>query len=427
MAIVLFASFVLLLIFAFPVAYALGLSSVAAMAYQGGIPLTILAQRMFTGLDSFPLLAVPFFILAGGLMETGGMSIRLIQLANVIVGHFRGGLGQVVILATMMFSGLSGSSAADTAAIGSIMIPSMVRKGYPRGLATAVVAASGGFAVLIPPAITMIVYGVTANVSIGWMFFAGFGPAAVMGVGMMVTMYVIAGRMDLPMEPRATCGGVWQAFVHAILPLLMPVMVLGGIRAGVFTPTEGAIVAVVYAALLSLILYRELKISDLPRILVTTVKLTGIVTLLIGMSSTFAWVVASQRIPQLVTQSMLGISEEPWIFLFMVNILFLFVGTIMDPTPAIIILVPILYPVASRLGIDPIHFGTVLVANLGIGMVTPPVGVVLYIAASVGKTTIEEVTKHLLPFFAALILVLLVFTYFPDVTLFVPRLFGYEK
>src|SRR5665647_3217910 len=204
MAIVLFASFVLLLIFAFPVAYALGLSSVAAMVYQGGIPLTILAQRMFTGLDSFPLLAVPFFILAGGLMETGGMSIRLIQLASVIVGHFRGGLGQVVILATMMFSGLSGSSAADTAAIGSIMIPSMVRKQYPRGLATAVVAASGGFAVLIPPAITMIVYGVTANVSIGWMFFAGFGPAAVMGLGMMVTMYLIARRMDLPKEPRAT-------------------------------------------------------------------------------------------------------------------------------------------------------------------------------------------------------------------------------
>ena len=427
MATVLFASFVLLLIFSVPVAYALGLSSIAAMAYQGNIPLTIVAQRMFTGLDSFPLLAVPFFILAGGLMETGGMSIRLIQLASVLVGHIRGGLGMVVVLSTMMFSGLSGSSAADTAAIGSIMIPQMSRRGYPKGLATAVVAASGGFAILIPPAITMIVYGVTANVSIGFLFFAGFAPAGLMGLGMMIMMYIVARRMNLPMEPKATCGGIGRAFVDAIPPLMMPVIVLGGIRIGAFTPTEGAIVAVVYAALLSFFFYRELKLNDLPRILVTSVKLTGIVTFLIGMSSTFAWVVASQKMPQMVTQTMLGISTEPWIFLIMVNVLFLFVGCIMDATPAVIILVPILYPVANQLGIDPIHFGTVLVANLGIGLVTPPVGVVLYVAASIGKVNIEEVFKYLLPFFAVLILTLFMFTYWPDLTLFVPRLFGYEK
>ena len=229
------------------------------------------------------------------------------------------------------------------------------------------------------------------------------------------------------MEPQATCGGMGRAFLDAIPPLLMPVIVLGGIRIGAFTPTEGAIVAVVYAALLSLFFYRELKLSDLPRILVTSVKLTGIVTFLIGMSSTFAWVVASQRIPQLVTEAMMGVSQEPWVFLMMVNVLFLFVGTIMDATPAVIILVPILYPVANRLGIDPIHFGTVLVANLGIGLVTPPVGVVLYVAASIGKVSIEEVMKYMMPFFGVLILTLLMFTYMPDLTLFIPRLFGYEK
>ncbi|MHB0867968.1 MAG: TRAP transporter large permease [Chloroflexota bacterium] len=427
MAVVLFATFVVLLLLSVPVSYALGLSSLAALIYKGGIPVTILAQRMFTGLDSFPLLAVPFFILAGGLMETGGISVRLIRFASVLVGHIRGGLGMVVVLSTMLFSGLSGSSAADTAAIGSIMIPEMAKKGYTRGLATAVVAASGGFAILIPPAITMIIFGVTANVSIGHLFFAGFLPAGMMGVAMMVVMYLLARHYNLPMEPKATCGEVVSAAVSAIPPLLMPVIVLGGIRIGAFTPTEGAIVAVVYSAVLSLLIYRELKLQDLPRILVTSARLTGIVMLLVGMSSTFAWVVASQRIPQMVTEGMLGISSNPMVFLFLVNILFLVVGTFMDPTPAIIILAPILLPVASQLGIDEVHFGTVLVANLGIGMVTPPVGVVLYVAASIGKTTIEEVTRYLLPFFAALILTLLIITYLPDVTLFVPRLFGYER
>lgn len=426
MAVVLFATFVVLLILSVPVSYALGLSSLAALLYKGGIPVTILAQRMFTGLDSFPLLAVPFFILAGALMETGGISARLIRLASVLVGHIRGGLGMVVVLSTMMFSGLSGSSAADTAAIGSIMIPQMTKRGYPRGLATATVAASGGFAILIPPCITMIIFGVTANVSIGYLFFAGFLPAFMMGAGMMMAMYWIARRYKLPQEPRAACGEVATAAVKAVPPLLMPVIVLGGIRFGAFTPTEGAIVAVFYSALLSMVFYRELRIRDIPPILVTTAKLTGIVMLLVGMSSTFAWVVASQRIPQLVTEGILGISTNPMVFLFMVNILFLIVGTFMDPTPAIIILVPILFPVSQQLGIDEIHFGTVVVANLGIGLVTPPVGVVLYVAASVGKTTIEEVSRYLLPFFAVLILTLFVITYLPDVTLFVPRLFGYE-
>ncbi|HEX2987203.1 MAG TPA: TRAP transporter large permease [Chloroflexota bacterium] len=425
MATVLFATFVVLLVFAVPVSYALGLSSVAALVFKGGIPLTIVAQKMFTGLDSFPLLAIPFFILAGSLMENG-ISSRLIRLATVFVGHIKGGLGMVVVLSTMLFSGLSGSSAADTAAIGSIMIPEMSKKGYPRGLATAVVASSGGFAILIPPAITMIVYAVVANVSVGYLFFAGFLPAGLMAVAMMTAMYFVADRLDIPQQPKATCGEMVRATLSALPPLGMPVIVLGGIRVGAFTPTEGAIVAVVYALILSVFIYRELNIRQVPKILVASAELTGIVTLLIGMSSTFAWVVASQQIPQAVARGMLSISDNPIVFMLMVNFLFLFVGCIMDATPAVIILVPILYPLATQLGIDPIHFGTVLVANLGIGLVTPPVGVVLYVAASIGKVKIEEVFKYLLPFFAALIISLLIISYLPDVTLFVPRLFGYE-
>ncbi|HEX2923430.1 MAG TPA: TRAP transporter large permease, partial [Chloroflexota bacterium] len=233
-------------------------------------------------------------------------------------------------------------------------------------------------------------------------------------------------RLDIPQQPKATCGEMVRATLSALPPLGMPVIVLGGIRVGAFTPTEGAIVAVVYALILSVFIYRELNIRQVPKILVASAELTGIVTLLIGMSSTFAWVVASQQIPQAVARGMLSISDNPIVFMLMVNFLFLFVGCIMDATPAVIILVPILYPLATQLGIDPIHFGTVLVANLGIGLVTPPVGVVLYVAASIGKVKIEEVFKYLLPFFAALIISLLIISYLPDVTLFVPRLFGYE-
>ncbi len=425
MAVILFGTFLVLLLLSVPISYSLGIASLAAMLTQGSMPTTIIAQRMFTGLDSFPLLAVPFFILAGAFMETGGISARLVRLASVLVGHIRGGLGMVVIVSTMFFSGISGSCAADAAAIGSIMIPSMSRRGYPRALAGAIVAAAGGMGILIPPSITMILIGLTANVSIGYLFIAGFLPGALMGLSIMLLVYLLAGRHGLPRETRSSCGEMVTAAIDAVPPLMMPVIILGGILSGVFTATEAAVVAVIYGAILSLVVYRELHLRDVPAILVSSAKLTGIVMLLVGVSSTFAWILASQYIPQMIAEGMLSMSSEPWLFLLMVNLLFLFVGTIMDAPPAIIMLVPIIYPIARKLGIDDIHFGTVLVANLGIGLVTPPVGVVLYVAASIGKTSIEELSKPLLPFFGTMILALLVITYLPDVTLFVPRLLGY--
>lgn len=425
MAWVLFIAFFGLLLLSVPVGISMGVASVLSLMYQGNSLLTIVAQKMFTGLDSFPLLAVPFFVLAGSLMETGGISTRLVRFAGVLVGHIRGGLGHVVIVGTIFFSGISGSSAADTAAIGSIMIPSMVKRGYPRPLATAIVAAAGGMGVLIPPCIVMVLYGIGANVSIGYLFAAGFLPGALMGVSLMIMVYFLAKREGWPQEARASCGDMLSATRDAILPLLMPIIILGGILSGVFTATEAAVVAVVYGAFLSLVVYRELKPKDIPAILGSSARLTGVIMLMVGMSSTFAWVLTTQRVPQMLTEAMLGLSREPWMFLVFVNILFLIKGTFMDATPAIIIFTPILYPVSQKLGIDPVHFGIVLVANLGLGFITPPVGSCLYVAASIGKTSIEEVAKRILPFYGMMFVALMAITYWPDMTLFVPRLLGY--
>ncbi|MGE5617818.1 MAG: TRAP transporter large permease [Sphingomonadaceae bacterium] len=427
MAWVLFIAFFVLLFASFPIAAAMGLASLAAMIYQGNMSFTTVAQKMFTGLDSFPLLAVPLFILAGGFMETGGISARLVQFASVLVGWIRGGLGMVSIVGTIFFSGISGSSAADTAAIGSIMIPSMAKRGYPRPLATAIVASAGAMGVLIPPCIIMILYGVATGTSIGFLFLAGFMPGALMGLALMVMVYYVAGREGLPREERATCGQAIRSFWGAIPPLLMPLIILGGILSGAFTATESAVVAVVYGVFLSMLVYRELHPRDVPQILVSSARLTGMVMLMVGMSSVFAWIVTAQRIPHAVTQVMLGLSQEPWVFLMMVNILVLFVGMFIDVTPAMITFAPILFPIAMQLGIDPVHFGIVLVTNLGIGFITPPVGSCLYVASGIAGIPIEDTVKRIVPFFGMMVATLLAITYWPDMTLFLPRMLGYGR
>ncbi len=423
---VLFSAFCGLMALAFPIAISMGLASAAAILYKGGMPLTILAQKMFTGLDSFPLLAVPFFILAGLFMETGGISARLVRFASVLVGHIRGGLAHVVIVATIFFSGVSGSSAADTAAIGSIMIPSMVRRGYPRPLATAIVAAAGGMGVNIPPCIIMVLYGIAANTSIGYLFAAGFLPGFLSGLALMVMVYFFAKREGLPREAKASLGEVAKAAVAAIPPLLMPVIILGGILTGVFTATESAVIAVVYGAVLSMGVYRELHLRDVPSILVTAAKLTGMVMLVVGMSTTFAWIVTVERVPQMITEFVLGLSPGPWVFLLFANGLLLLVGMFIDATPAMITFTPILYPIALKLGIEPVHFGIVMVTNLGVGFVTPPVGMTLYVATAIGEITIDQVIRPLLPFIAVMVIALIVITYWPGMILLIPRLLGYR-
>ena len=404
----------------------MGLASLGVLLYKGEMPVTILAQKMFTGLDSFPLLAVPFFILAGCFMETGGISARLVRLAGVLVGHVRGGLAHVVIVGTIFFSGVSGSSAADAAAIGSIMIPAMTKRGYPRPLATAIVASAGGMGVLIPPCIIMVLYGIAANVSIGYLFAAGFLPGFLSGLLMMIMVYFVAKREGLPKEKRATAREIMKATADAIPPLLMPVIILGGILSGVCTATESAVIAVMYGAVLSLCVYRELHLRDIPGLLVTTAKLTGMCALVLGMSTTFAWIVTVERIPQMITEWMFAVAKAPWMFLLFSNVLLLIVGMFIESTAAIITFTPILFPIAMKMGIDPVHFGVVIVANLGVGLVTPPVGACLFVASAIGGTSVDKVIKPLLPFIVMMTVALFLITYWPDMTLFIPRFLGYK-
>jgi len=423
MAILLFGSFVLLLLIDVPIAIALGLAGVIALVWQGTISLMLPITRMVAGIDNFPLLAVPMFILAGSIMQNGGAAVRLVRLASALVGFIRGGLGMVVIVATILFSGISGSSVADTAAIGSLMLPAMEKKGYPVEFATALMVAAGGMGILIPPCITMIIYAYLANASVGALFIGGIIPGLIMGAGMMVLTYILARRYGFPAERRASLKEIGHAFAQSSWALLTLGIILVGIVGGVFTATEAAVVAGLFVGIL---VYKELRWRHLPKILVDTAVTTGVVMLVISTSTIFAWVLANQQIPQKVAQTIFNLSSQPWVFLLLVNILMLFVGTFLDATPALMILVPILLPIAMRLGIDPIHFGVVLVANLGIGFITPPVGVTLFVATSITKVPIARVVKPLMPYFLVMVATLLLITYVPWFTLLLPHLFmGY--
>jgi C4-dicarboxylate transporter DctM subunit len=425
-AYLLFASFILFLVIDVPIAVALGLAGVMALWWLGNIPLMLVITRMVAGIDNFPLLAVPMFILAGSIMEKGGAAVQLVRLASALVGFIRGGLGMVVIVATILFSGVSGSSVADTAAIGSLMLPAMQKKGYPVEFATALMVAAGGMGILIPPCITMIIYAFLANASVGALFIGGIIPGLIMGVGLMVLTYFIARQYGFPAEARASFREMGRAFTRSSWALLLLVIILGGIVGGIFTATEAAVVAVVYSLFVGTVAYRELRWSHLPKILLDAAVTTSVVMLVVSTSAIFAWVLANQQIPQKVAQAIFSFSNQPWVFFLIVNLLMLVVGTFLDATPALMILVPILLPIAMRLGIDPIHFGVVLVANLGIGFITPPVGVTLFVATSITKVPIARVVKPLLPYFLVMVATLLLITYVPWFTLVLPRLFmGY--
>lgn len=411
-----------------PIASALGLASALALLSQSSLPISLLAQRIFVGLNSFPLLAAPLFILAGALMETGGISDRITRLAHSLVGHIRGGLGMVVVVGTMIFSGISGSSTADTAAIGSVMIPTMVKRGYPRPLATAIVAAAGGMGILIPPCIIMIIYGLLTNTSIAALFMGGFLPGIVMGASVMAATYVMARRQRLPYEASFSLAEVGGAAKRAFFALLMPVIILGGILGGVFTVTEAAVIAVVYGFVCAKFIYRELAWRDLPRILVDSSVVTGAVMLVVGTASIFAWLLTSEQVPLKVATALAEISSSPVFFLVLVNIVYLLIGSVFEVTAALIMTVPILLPVAQSYGIDPVHLGVVVTANMGIGLVTPPVGVCLYVACGISGASIESVVRPLLPLLGMMIATLLLITYVPELTLFLPEmLLGYER
>ena len=384
-----------------------------------------MVQQTATGIDSFVLLAIPFFILSGVLMGRGGIAQRIIEFAKTLVGWFPGGLAFVNVVGCMLFGSIAGSSAAAVSAIGGFMIPSMKKEGYSREFSTALTITASTTGLLIPPSNTLIVYSLASGgVSIAALFLAGYIPGILVGLFLMGVASIVALRKGEKFGQRVKFKLVIQSGIKAFLSLLLVVIVIGGIIAGVFTATEAAAVAVVYSLILAVIVYREVSVKDLPDILINTVVTTAIVMLLIGGSMALSWVLSYLNIPQNLSAALLALSDNKFVILLLINLILLFVGTFMDMTPAVLIFTPIFLPVAVNLGIDPIHFGIIMVLNLCIGLCTPPVGTLLFLGVTIGKTTVPKVIKPLLPMYVALILALLIITYFPALSLWLPGILG---
>jgi C4-dicarboxylate transporter DctM subunit len=408
-----------------PVGMALGIAAFIGMLYVSPDVLIMMPQKFLYGLDSFPLLAIPLFILAGQLMSSGGIAKRIIAMALIFVGRIYGGLALVVIFSALLISGISGSPSANTAAIGSVAIPAMKKLKYPPEFATAVLAAAGGVSTLVPPAIDLIIIGVIANISISGLFAAGIFPAIVNGVAIMIMAYYFSRKMNLPLADKTSFLVKIRILKDGILPILMIIIILGGIYGGIFTPTEAASVAVVYGFIVSFFIYKELKIEDIPTVLLNTAALSGVVLLVLATASMFSFILTFERIPHALAQIIVTYADN-WIsFIILVHIVFLMLGMIMDALPAIIVLMPIFVPVAVSLGMEPIHLGILVAANVGIGMITPPVGICLFVACGISKIPIGSVVKPLLPFLVFLVLTLVIITMFPQITLFLPRLLGF--
>ena len=416
-------AFIVLVAMGIPIAYSMGIASIFFLLAEGRLPLALVAQRLFAGIDSFPLMAVPFFIFAGLLMDSGGISARLVALARVLIGHVRGGLAMVVMLAEVFFSGISGSTTADISAIGSTMIPAMRRAGYSPQRAAAIVAAASSMGVLIPPCIMMVVLGSLVNISIGRLFVAGFLPAAVMVIGLMALIVVQARRGILPpSESRAPQGAGWRAFKDSALALLLPVIIFGGILLGIATPTEIAAVAAVYALVVSVFIYKEVDARGLWKVAESTIVLTGAAMLLIGLAMTFSWILASQQTPAAIAKLMLSIGGGGTGFLMVSVVVFLIAGVFLEGLPALIILMPILLPVAERMGVDPLHFGILAIGTVGVGIFLPPIGIGLLLSAAIAGASLGSVSRIFTPYLLVLIASLIVIALFPSITLILPRL-----
>ncbi len=408
-----------------PIAFSLGAASTFAMAFQGQVPLTLIPARMFSAVDSFPLMAIPFFVLAGNLMGEGGISRRLIAFATSIMGRFTGGLAIVTVATCMFFAAISGSSAATAAAIGTILIPAMVKRKYDIRFAAATVASSAELGVIIPPSVPMVLYCVMAEQSIGTMFISGFVPGLLIGVTLMLTAYVISKKKGFVGTEKATPKEILVSFKDAILALMMPVIILGGIYGGIFTATEAAVVAVFYGLLVGVFIYKELNLSNIRKILAESSITTATVMIIIANASTFGWIMTREQIPQKIAEVFISFSGgSPIIFLLLVNILLLFIGTMFETSAALIILTPLLYPIAVKLGIDPIHFGMIMIVNLAVGMVTPPLGINLFISCNIAKLKIEDLARYLVPYLAVLIADIFIITYIPQITLWFPTVLG---
>lgn len=424
-AIVLFGTFVLLLILNAPVGIALGMASIATIMYSGALQVSYLAQSLVTSVDSFPLMAVPFFILAGELMGKGGISKRLINVANMWIGGASGGLALVSIAACMFFAAISGSGPATVAAIGGIMIPAMREKGYGANFSAGLNAAAGSIGVVIPPSIPMVMYSVSTGVSVSTMFIAGFIPGAMIGLMLMAWSYYYSKKKGWKGEQiHYTKKEVLHSVNDAKWALLVPIIILGGIYGGIFTPTEAAAVAVMYGFIVGTFVYKDIKMKDVMKIVADAALTTATVLIIVGTATTFGRILTLERIPVMIAEGITNLTSNPLLILLLINILLLFVGMFMETIAAIIILAPILLPVALAIGINPIHFGIIMVTNLAIGFVTPPLGVNLFVASGVSDIPLEGVVKGVLPFMGCLLIALTLITMFPQISLFLPNLLG---
>ena len=396
-----------------PVAYTLCLSVATILVFFIDKPLVMVSQILFSGIDSFSFMAVPFFMLAGSFMSAGGVTQRLVNFSQALVGSFRGGLAMTVSVSGCFFAAISGSSAATTAALGTTMINAMEKKGYGREWATGVVASSGVVGIVIPPSITMVVFGVIGDVSIGDMFVGGFIPGIMMGISMMVVSWYLAKKRGIEPDGNFSVPGVVKAFKESFFALLTPVIIIGGIYGGIFTPTEAAAVAVVYGIFVGLFIYKELKFKDFPQIVFQAVIGTTMIMFLVGAANVFGWMLTNLQIPHRLGEFVVSITSSPFMFLMALNVLLLIAGTMVNASAAVVILTPIFLPVAKTLGIDPLFFGVLMVVNLAIGCITPPVGLDLFVASAISKVPIEKVMKASLPYLYALLVTLFILTLFP--------------
>ena len=424
-ALVLFVALLFFLLLSVPIGICLGLATMAVMLFvDGAPPMVLLARSVVTGADSFPLIAVPLFILAGDVMQKGGMSRRLVGFANSLIGHIRAGLAYVNVLASVFFAAISGSSPATVAAIGSNLIPEMEKVGYSRRFSASLTAASGMIGVMIPPSIPFIIYGVTAEVSIGKLFLAGVIPGVLFALMFMfVASMLLRGDKNIA-DSTATFASkrVVNSFRESVWALLVPVIILGGIYSGIFTPTEAGAVAVVYATLIGMFVYKDIKFSDFPDILTSSAVTSGTILVLVIMATAFGRVITLAQIPADLATTLTGLSDNPIIILLLINILLLVIGMFMETISSIIIMTPILLPVATALGVDPIAFGVIMTVNLAIGFCTPPLGVNLFVASSISGVSIEQLSKSIIPFFVGMIFLLVLITYVPAISLALPAL-----
>ena len=421
---ILFGTFAICLLLTIPIGFSLGISVLATIVFADVTSIQYLAQSLVASTDSFPLMAVPFFILAGEIMGKGGISERLFKFANVFVGNLTGGFAMAAVLTCMFFAAISGSGPATVAAVGGVMIPAMVSFGYDKKFATAVVVSAGALGIIIPPSIPMVLYGVSGSVSIGDMFLAGIVPGVLIGVMMMIWCYIYSKKMGYGGNgEKFTLKRVWDGFKDAIWAIMVPVIILGGIYGGIFTPTEAAVVAVVYAAIIALFVYKELNIKNFVTVIRDAALTSATILLIIATAGAFGKILTIEQIPAQVADWMLSISSNPIVILLMINILLLIVGMFMDTSAAVIILTPILLPIAINIGVDPVHFGIIMIVNLAIGFITPPVGVNLFVGAGISGLKMEVLAKASIPFFISMILSLTLITVFPEISLALLNMF----